>query len=80
VVGEAKQAHAQEEEEQEEECCVCLGPMVEDDDDDSEEDALGLLACGHRLHEGCIDVWNSSCQAKGIAASCPLCRSPLIRS
>jgi hypothetical protein len=59
---------------EEEECCICLSPLIEDPDD-----PLGLLACGHSLHDECIDSWNSSCQSKGVPASCPLCRSSLNR-
>jgi hypothetical protein len=68
------QEEEQEEEEEEEECCVCLCPLTEDSDR-----PLGLLACGHRLHDACIDEWNSCCQRKGIRATCPMCRTSLNR-
>jgi hypothetical protein len=71
---ESEEEGSQEEDEEEEECCICLSPLIEDLDD-----PLGLLACGHCLHDACIEDWNSRCLNKGVPTTCPLCRSSLNR-
>lgn len=57
----------------EEECAICLLSVWQTRRDDHHHRAL---LCGHRLHSGCLGMWEGAPRERGYARACPCCRRP----
>jgi tetratricopeptide (TPR) repeat protein len=61
-------------------CSICFMEMSlydEEEDEEDEQEKTLTLACGHRFHKACMDLWTNRCVSKGITPSCPMCRGTL---
>jgi tetratricopeptide (TPR) repeat protein len=61
------------------ECCICFMQMsvYDDEDEEDEQEKTLTLACQHRFHSACVELWTNRCTSKAITPSCPMCRGTL---